>query len=693
MNTRSFRKFGMVAMTTLLLVACSDKETTDKKEKADSNLEIALPTLLKYEENDLYQDWKNESYTSITLNKDEAEVTGEGATFKENVVTISKGGIYVFEGTLTDGQVEVNSTDSEIVRLIFNGVEITNNDGAAIVVTDAEKTVISLEKGTKNTISDGKTYSNTSEEAPNATIFSKKDLTVNGDGSLVVNGNFNNGIVSKDDLKLVSGTISVNTKDDGIIGRDALAVKEAKINVKSGGDGLRSTHDEDENKGFVQIDGGDITVISANDGIQAAHSMIVNDGEIDITSGTGSENAEIKSEGFAPGMGGKGFGGKEQGTQVKTETEEESSKGLKAENNIVVKSGTITIDSYDDAIHSNNLVYLSGGKVQVSSGDDGVHGNEKLVIDGADVDVLYSYEGLESKVITLESGNVTVIAEDDGVNANEEGSSEFNIKGGYLSINAKGDGLDSNGNVEMTGGTVVVSGPTNNGNGSLDFNGTFNLKGGTLVAAGSTGMFQTPSDSSTQHSIFMTFPSTLKANTVVHVEDSKGNTIATYAPEKEFQAILISSANLKDGEEYTIYTGGKSDGKATNGYYTKGTYTKGEKVVTFKLSDDITTWVDQNGVTEAKKSGMMPGEGGQGREGGQPGQGGQPPSMGENSGGQAPNMGGQPPGDQDMFGNLSDEDRQKLEEIMEKQQKGEITQEEAMQQINELGIEFPSNKE
>ena len=288
---------------------------------------------------------------------------------------------------------------------------------------------------------------------------------------------------------------------------------------------------------------------------------------------------------------------------------EESSKGLKAEHNIVVEGGTITIDSYDDAIHSNNLVYLSGGNIQVSSGDDGVHGNETLIIAGANVDVLYSYEGLEAKVVTLESGNVTVNAEDDGVNANEEGSSEFNIHGGYLYINAKGDGLDSNGNVEMTGGTVVVSGPTNNRNGSLDFDGKFNLTGGTLVAAGSTGMFQTPSDSSTQHSIFMTFPSTMKANTLIHVEDSKGNTITTYAPEKDFQAILISSAHLKDGEEYTIYTGGKTDGKAINGYYTKGTYTKGEKVVTFKLSDDITTWVDENGVTEAKKSSMIPGKG------------------------------------------------------------------------------------
>ena len=691
MKKGSFKKYGMVAMTTLLLVACSDKEATDTKEKTDSKLTVALPTLLKYEEDDMYQDWKKQSYTSISLTKDAAEVKGEGATFKENVLTISKGGIYVLEGNLTDGQVVVNSTESEIVRLVFNGVDLTNNDGAAIVVTDAEKTVISLEKGTKNTISDGKTYSDTSEEAPNATIFSKKDLTVNGDGSLVVNGNFNNGIVSKDDLKLVSGTITVNTKDDGIIGRDALAVKEAKINVKSGGDGLRSTHDEDENKGFIQIDGGVITVASANDGIQAAHSVIVKDGEIDITSGTGSENAEMKTEGFGPGMGGKGFGGKEQGTQA--ETEEESSKGLKAENNIVVEGGTMTIDSYDDAIHSNNLVYLKGGKVQVSSGDDGVHGNEKLVIDGADVDVLYSYEGLESKVITLESGNVTVVAEDDGVNANEEGSSEFNINGGYLSINAKGDGLDSNGNVEMKGGTVIVSGPTNNGNGSLDFNGTFNLTGGTLVAAGSTGMFQTPSNSSTQRSIFMTFPSTLNANTLIHVEDSKGNTIVTYAPEKEFQGILISSANLKDGEEYTIYTGGQSDGKATNGYYTKGTYTKGDKVVTFKLSDDISTWVDQNGVTEAKKSGMMPGQGGQGGQAPSMGERGNPPSMGEKPDGQEPNMGEKPQGNKDMFGDLSDEDRQKLEAIMEKQQKGEITQEEAMQQINELGIEFPSNKE
>lgn len=177
----------------------------------------------------------------------------------------------------------------------------------------------------------------------------------------------------------------------------------------------------------------------------------------------------------------------------------------------------------------------------------------------------------------------------------------LSITGGYVNVNSQGDGLDANGSISMTGGTVIVNGPTQSGNGSLDYDGSFEISGGLLIAAGSSGMAMATSEESKQNSILMTYPETQAAGTIVHVEDSKGNTVVTFAPEKEYQTVFISSPKLTKDMTYTLYSGGTATGSETDGLYEAGEYQDGTKVVEFTISESV-TWLDESGVTTARSS-------------------------------------------------------------------------------------------
>jgi hypothetical protein len=168
----------------------------------------------------------------------------------------------------------------------------------------------------------------------------------------------------------------------------------------------------------------------------------------------------------------------------------------------------------------------------------------------------------------------------------------------------------------MTGGTVVVGGPTANNNGALDYDCEFKISGGLLVSAGSSGMAQAPSEESSQNTITMSFPTIQKAGTLVQLKDSKGTVIATLAPKKDYQTVVISSPQLKKNTEYTVYSGGTSTGSAANGLYTGGEYKDGRKVVTFTAAN-VVTWVNESGITTASKGfNQGGGPGGQGGPGG-----------------------------------------------------------------------------
>ncbi|MEZ4718404.1 MAG: carbohydrate-binding domain-containing protein [Caldilineaceae bacterium] len=371
-------------------------------------------------------------------------------------------------------------------------------------------------------------------DEPDAALFSDDDLTINGGGTLIVTANYNHGIVGKDDLAIDltpgSGAIIVTAVNDGIKGRDSLLVQGGALTIDAGGDGMQSNNDEDADKGVVTIAGGTIVITAAEDGIQAETRLTVSGGDLTLTTGGGS-----------------------------TFTAADSAKGLKAGVDVTITGGTIVVDAADDAVHANESITISGGVLQLASGDDGVHADATLQIDGGTITVSKSYEGLESAVIVINAGDIQVTASDDGINVaggadgsavnGRPGQNQFaassdyrlTINGGAIVVNALGDGLDANGWIEMTGGVVIVNGPTANNNGALDYDGGFSITGGTLVAAGSAGMAQAPDTTSTQNSLLYTFAATQPAGTMVHIEGAAGNSLVTFTPTHDFQSVVLSS--------------------------------------------------------------------------------------------------------------------------------------------------------
>ncbi|KGE20145.1 carbohydrate-binding domain-containing protein [Paenibacillus wynnii] len=621
-------KLSMVFMCAALIAACgntSEAQTNDETASTTTTAakstvategqqtSIKMSDLVTFDEKDQSTDWSAENPVLIQLEGTSASIEGSGAEAKDGSVMITAAGTYVLSGKLTEGQVVVDVQDEGNVRLVLNGVDIHDSDSAPIYVKEAKNAMITLIAGTENVVTDGKTYvlADDSTDEPNAAIFSKSDLTINGTGKLSVLANYNNGITSKDDLKIREGTIEVQAADDGILGRDMVAVADGKITIVAAGDGIKATNDTDAAKGFIAIAGGTFDVKAGADGIQAETTVLIDGGTYTMVTGGGNENGEVKVE--ERGQGGPWGGDTAQSstdTEIESEeTESQSAKGVKATGNIVVNNGTFTIDSADDAIHSNGSVVVSGGELAIASGDDGLHAGTSLTISGGQVDITKSYEGIEGSVITISGGETHVVASDDGTNAAGGTNNLLNITGGYLTVNSLGDGLDSNGSLSMSGGTVVVSGPTGNGNGTLDYDGTFEMTGGTLAAAGSSGMAQAPSNDSSQFSLLMSFPQTQKAGTLVHLEDSEGNNIMTFAPAKDYQTIVISSPNLKKAGSYTLYSRGTSTGSEVSGYYADGEYSGGTKVIDFEITTSV-TWLNESGVTAAQSNNFGGGGGG-----------------------------------------------------------------------------------
>lgn len=162
------------------------------------------------------------------------------------------------------------------------------------------------------------------------------------------------------------------------------------------------------------------------------------------------------------------------------------------------------------------------------------------------------------------------------------------INGGYVYIDAGGDGLDSNGTGTLNDGLVIVNGPTMNGNGSLDVGGNLVVNGGFLVAVGSAGMAQSPSTTSTQYSALITLPSMLQAGTIVHIESGTGEDILTFKPTKAYQTVVISSPEMENGATYFVYADGQATGTVTDGLYVDGTYTAGTQVSSFTITSIVT---------------------------------------------------------------------------------------------------------
>ena len=375
-------------------------------------------------------------------------------------------------------------------------------------------------------------------------------------------------------VTITGGTLSITAGKHGITSITAIGVLGGELTIDAQSDGLHAG--SDIQLGSADYDPPKITITAQCDGAQAAGNLTVDQAvTLDITTGGGAANAPEHTEEF-------GFPGWFDTQKDSSEETASSAKGLKSGGDMTISNGTITLDCMDDALHCGGALTISDdAKLTIASGDDGVHSDDTLNISGGVVNITQSYEGLEAVFITISGGNISLVASDDGLNAaggssadedfpfmgpGQEGTAEtleeasyyILITGGTLTVNAGGDGLDSNGAFFMQGGTVTVSGPEDSMNGALDYTTTGQITGGMLIACGASGMAQNFDSSSTQCSLLYNFDETFEGGTTVSLTDSDGNVLFEAEMPKSFSSVVISTPDMQVGEIYTLTCGDSS---------------------------------------------------------------------------------------------------------------------------------------
>lgn len=575
-----------VIISALLLSSCGSKNSASVITPSDVKADASALT------DDMDFDFSTKD-TEYGYEESDAAVIDED----ESAVKITAEGTYVITGN--HRSVTVSAPDSAKVRIILKNATVQNSSGPAIYVTAADKVFITAYKGTVNTVSDGSTYSSDFDGTnADGAIFSKADLTLNGEGTLNITGNYKCAAVSKDDLIICGLTLNAKSTGSALEGKDCVKIKDANINLTSGGDGIKSTNSEDSSRGFVYTESGNITITAEKDGIQAETVAKLSGGEISIISAGG-----------APEKISSGKNGREH-FENSVGNDENSTKGIKAGKLILAEGGNITVSSADDALHSNGDIQINGGKFLLSSGDDGAHADSALIINGGEIKISKSYEGIEGKTVTVTSGTVDITSSDDGINAadgnttslggapNGKVSSDvyINISGGYITVNASGDGIDSNGDINISGGVLLVSGPVSDADGALDCDGTAVITGGTAILCGSSGMAQTFSDTSAQASLMYTFDSSVNAGTSIALVNSEGRVIASFLPSKQYTSVVISTPELTVGSSYTLSVGGTVSKCDKNGYTNSGTTQGAQSENAVKISSVASIYGKTGGI-------------------------------------------------------------------------------------------------
>ena len=559
---------------------------------------------------------------SITLSPDGSTSTDASVLIDGQTVTITQEGTYEIAGTLDDGALIVESGENAKITLVLGGVSIKNTTGAAIQIGTADDVTIELEEGTTNVLQSGEEVdiaaATESEEASGGALQSKADLKIKGKGSLTVLGYLNNGIHCTKDLKIKNGNISVTALGHGIKGKKSVTVSGGTVTVTSGKDGITSDETENEEKGFVTIEGGEIIITSAGDGVSAETTLRVTDGVISIISGGGSANAQQKTDNMRgwwdfdnsasddDSASCKGLkAGKALVISGGSITIDAQDDALHTDGDMTISGGECILSTGDDGAHADLSLTVLDGKITVLTSYEGLEANQ-ITLAGGDLDITASDDGINanggsdgfsggfgggfggrrndtnnqsgdmtppdnSNMQTPPDGNApsgnppTMPGQDAADSTTTDDTTDKQpvllITGGKITVNADGDGLDSNGNLRVEGGDITINGPSNGGNGAIDI-GTENggagfISGGTLIALGTSSMAENFGSTSTQCAFLVTMNS-FGASETITITDSQGNVLYTGVTVKSANSVVFSSADLTVGETYTVTIGSSS---------------------------------------------------------------------------------------------------------------------------------------
>ena len=409
-------------------------------------------------------DYEESTASKIVLSSTTAKITGDGAKLEDKTIKITKEGTYILSGSSDGLNVVVEAADTEKVWLVFDNLSM-KGVSAPIQVLTADKVFITLAKGSTNTIED---IEMAESEELNAAIYSKSDLTINGSGKLIVNGKYEHGIKSSDDLKMLGGSFVITAANDGLNANDALNIKDSVIEISAKGDGIHS----DKN---VYIDGKSLNIKESEEGIEGK--------VVDIVSG-----------------------------------------------DIDIKSSDDGINATDSSLKTDNLPADVQEKIK----------NRPERPEGEAVP-----EGEMQRPEGMPRG---------GGFENQEGT-EIIIRGGDLYIDASGDGIDSNGNLTVSGGKVVIEGSGSRGDGAIDYNGTGLVTGGEVLALGGSDMLQSFSSESAQSHIVVTAKESIAVGAKITIKDESGKVLYEHINKKAFSALVYSSKDLVKAKNYTVQIG------------------------------------------------------------------------------------------------------------------------------------------
>ena len=530
-----------------------------------------------YSEQDL--SWDTSSETAIDLSNPTAT---DGVTVEDGTLTITKAGTYKLSGEY-QGQIKVETADSDAVRLVLDNANITNSSGAALNVVNADEVILYSASGTTNTISDGADYTATGEDDPDAVVYSKADLTIAGEGTLKVNGNHEDGIHTSDGLVIASGTLEVNAANTGIKGKDYVDILGGTINVTAQQDGIKSTNDTDEGKGWtrlsngtvtvnagddgfkasrvVEISGGSLTVEQSDEGIEAQY-INVSGGDVNVTSADDGMNASLKtsdSESTDSSANTSDTANQQQnnqqqgslpgGQQNGTSNQQQQGTGQPPQGQPPAMSG-----SSQDGTSQNGTT--GTGQQQNNTQNQGNQDmGQPPAMPGGN-----AQDGKSQNGTTGTGQQGMGQPPQGGMPGGGGGTFEvidaaINVSGGHVTVNAEGDGIDSNGVTTLSGGTLIVNGPSQGGNAALDTNGDLLLNGATVLSGSTADMFEAPSTNSTSGYLKLTNSSGFEQGSTVQVADSSGKVVANYKVTKSnVQLVLVSSSSIVKGQSYTVYT-------------------------------------------------------------------------------------------------------------------------------------------
>lgn len=561
---------------------------------------------------------------SITLSPDGSTSTDASVRIDGQTVTITQAGTYQIAGTLDDGALIVESAENAKITLVLGGVSIKNSTGAAIQIATADDVAIGLAEGTTNVLQSGEEVdiatATESEEASGGALQSKADLKIKGKGSLTVLGYLNNGIHCTKDLKIKNGNISVTALGHGIKGKNSVTVSGGTVTVTSGKDGITSDETENEGKGFVTIEDGEIIITSAGDGVSAETTLTVTGGVISIISGGGSANAQQKTDNMHDwwdfdnsasddnSVSCKGLkAGKALVISGGSITIDAQDDALHTDGDMTISGGECILSTGDDGAHAALSLTVLDGKITVLTSYEGLEANQ-ITLAGGDLDITATDDGINanggsdgfsggfgggfgggrggmggsfggrrndtnnhSGDMTPPDGNApsgnppTMPGQDAADSTTTDDTTDKQpvllITGGKITVNADGDGLDSNGNLRVEGGDITINGPANGGNGALDI-GTENggagvIAGGTLIALGASSMAENFGSTSTQCAFLVTMNS-FGAGETITITDSQGTVLYTGVTVKSANSVVFSSADLVVGETYTVTIGSTS---------------------------------------------------------------------------------------------------------------------------------------